>query len=44
MQKQVEHKFNNDKSLCKVKENCHYAGKYRGVTHSICNSKYSLPK
>ena len=29
---------------CKVRDYCHYTGKYRGAAHSICNLKYSLPK
>ena len=27
----------------KVKDNCHYTGKYRGPTHSICNLRYKIP-
>ena len=28
----------------KVRDHCHYTGKYRGATHSICNLKYSSPE
>ena len=28
----------------KVRDHCHYAGKYRGAAHSICNLKYKVPK
>ena len=36
------------KSLIKIKiiensERCNYAGKYRGVAHSICNLKFNVP-
>ena len=28
----------------KVKEHCHYTGKYRVATHEICNLRYKTPK
>ena len=28
----------------KVRDHCHYAGKYRGAAHSICNFRYKIPK
>ena len=34
----------NEKTCCKVRDHCHYTGKYRGAVHSICNLKYSVPK
>ena len=28
----------------KVKDHCHFAGKYRGASHNICNLRYKIPK
>ena len=28
----------------KVRDHCHYAGKYRGAAHNICNLRYKVPK
>ena len=44
VKKKIENKFLKDKKYFKVTDYCHYAGKYRGAAHSICNLKYSLPK
>ena len=27
----------------KVRDHCHYTGKYRGAAHSICNLKFNVP-
>ena len=32
--------FNNDK----VRDHCHFAGKYRGAAHNTCNLRYKIPK
>ena len=32
------------KKYRKVRDHCHYTGKYRGAPHSICNLKYSVTK
>ena len=32
------------KTMQKVKDHCHYTGRYRGATHSICNLRYKIPK
>ena len=32
------------KSYCKVRDHCHYTGKYRGAAHSSCNLRYKIPK
>ena len=34
----------NDKKYYKVKDYCHYTGKYRGAAHNICNLRYKVPK
>ena len=35
---------NNEKKNYKVRDHCHYTGKYRGATHNICNLRYKVPK
>ena len=35
---------NKDKKYHKVRDHCHYMGKYRGAAHSICNLHYKIPK
>ena len=33
-----------DKKYNKVKDHCHYTGKYRGAAPDICNLRYKIPK
>ena len=35
---------NNDKKNYKVRDHCHYTGKYRGAAHNIFNLMYKVPK
>ena len=28
----------------KVRDHCHYTGKFRGAGHNICNVRYKVPK
>ena len=32
------------KKAIKVRDHCHYTGKYRGAAHSACNLQYKIPK
>ena len=33
-----------NKKYCKFRDHCHYTGKYRRASHSICNLQYGVPK
>ena len=33
-----------DEKNYKVRDHCHYTGKYRGTAHNMCNLKYKIPK
>ena len=35
---------NSCKKYYKVRDHCHYTGKYRGAAHNICNVRYKIPK
>ena len=33
----------SDKKNYKLRDHCHYTGKYRGTAHNICNLRYKIP-
>ena len=35
-------KFANDKNYRKVRDYCHFTGKYRGAAHNICNLRFNV--
>ena len=40
-----KNEFDNiDKKHYKVRDHCHYTGKYRGAAHNICNLRYKVPR
>ena len=34
----------DNKKYFKVRDHCHFTGKYRGAAHDICNLRYKTPK
>ena len=36
-------KFPKDKKYCKVRQYCHFTGKYRGAAYALCNSRFNVP-
>ena len=34
----------DNKKYHKVRDHCHFTGKYRGAAHNICNLRYKIPK
>ena len=44
MQKKNFSTDDKNKKYHKLKDHCHYTGKYRGAAHNICNLRYKVPK
>ena len=44
IRKKVFSTNNDNKKYHKVRDHSHYAGKYRGAAHDICNLRYKIPK
>ena len=40
--KRTLQKLAKNRNYRKVKDHCHYAGKYRGAAQSICNLKFNV--
>ena len=40
----IDKKSKEYKNYCKVRDHCHFTGKYRGAAHSICNLKHKVTK
>ena len=36
--------FCDDKNKKKVRDHCHFTGKFRGAAHNGCNLRYKVPK
>ena len=35
--------FSDDKNYCKVRDHCHYTGKYKGAVHTKCSLRFNVP-
>ena len=42
--KRLSKRFADNKNYQKVRDHCHFIGKYGGATHSICNFRFNVPK
>ena len=44
LQKGLSTDDDDNKKYQRVRDHCHYTGKFRGAAHSICNLRYKTPK
>ena len=42
--KKFKYKYANDEEYRRIRDRCHYTGKYRGAAHDTCNLKFSIPE
>ena len=40
----IDKKSKEYKNYCKVRDHCHFTGKYRGAARSVSNLKYNIPR
>ena len=41
--KRISKKLSNSINCLKVRDNCHYTGKYRGLVNSVYNLRFNVP-
>ena len=44
LQKQIKDEYADDKKYRRVRDHCHYTGKYSGAAYSICNLRFIIAK
>ena len=40
----IQMKKKEIETITKIRDHCHYRGKFRGAAHSICNLRYKAPQ
>ena len=43
IEKKIIKKLSKTVNYQKVRDHCHYTGRYRGAANSICNLKFNVP-
>ena len=44
VEKDSQKKLAKNKNYQKIRDHCHFTGKYRDAAHSICNLRFDVPK